>query len=297
MFDFSLDRNTMEIVASGLLDKMSTQLIDGKVEYSFTVFEPLPEKVPGTFSERHFKLNDVIGKPIKLSFLDSIECAQCFKKTKKSYGGGYCYPCSMKLAACDMCILKPETCHFAKGTCREPEWGEKNCNVDHIVYLANSSGLKVGITRASQVPTRFMDQGAIQALPIFRVQTRFHSGLVETLLSEELNDKTDWRKMLKGERVDIDLEEKRDEVFEMFADDLDQLEEKIGGHFEFLENEEVIDIEYPVLQYPEKVTSLSFEKTPVIEGILKGIKGQYLILDIGVINLRNHTSYRVKLEV
>lgn len=280
----------MEKVLSGLLDKMrTTRLQDGDVNYEFTVFA-----LGDASSEKHLPLNKIIGKSIRLHFTGNVFCQNCFKKTKKSYGGGYCYPCTMKLAACDMCILKPELCHFHLGTCREPEWGEKNCMVDHVVYLANSSGLKVGITRESQVPIRFMDQGAVEALPIFKVKSRYHSGLLEKMLASELKDKTDWRKMLKGEIAEIDLYEKRDEVIESFEHELEKLEDSHGVNFDYLENAEIIQLKYPVVKYPEKITSLSFDKSPTIEGVLVGIKGQYLILDIGVINLRNHTSYEVE---
>lgn len=280
----------MEKVLSGLLDKMrTTRLQDGDVNYEFTVFA-----LGDASTEEHLPLNNIIGKSIRLHFTGNIFCQNCFKKTKKSYGGGYCYPCTMKLAACDMCILKPELCHFHLGTCREPAWGEKNCMVDHVVYLANSSGLKVGITRESQVPIRFMDQGAVEALPIFKVKSRYHSGLLEKMLASELKDKTDWRKMLKGEIAEIDLYEKRDEVIESFEHELEKLEDSHGVNFDYLENAEIIQLKYPVVKYPEKITSLSFDKSPTIEGVLVGIKGQYLILDIGVINLRNHTSYEVE---
>lgn len=273
-------------IMEGNIDKMRTELIDGKAHYYFVQ------------SDKETYLNPHIGKSIRLSFANEINCSSCGKLTKKSYGGGYCYPCTLKLAECDMCILKPEQCHFHLGTCREPKWGEEHCMIDHFVYLANSSGLKVGITRYTQIPTRFIDQGAVEALPIIRVKTRYHSGLVEKLLSSELKDKTDWRKMLKGEKVDLSLEEMRDEVFENFASDLDALENKYSGlSLEFLERESIINIDYPVLKYPEKVASMSFDKTSVIEGRLEGIKGQYLIFDKGVINIRNHTGYKVKLEI
>jgi hypothetical protein len=270
----------------GNLDKMRTELIEGNAHYYFVQ------------SEKETYLNPLVGQVIRLSFANEIHCCSCGKQTKKSYGGGYCYPCTIKLAECDMCILKPEQCHFHLGTCREPIWGEEHCMIDHFVYLANSSGLKVGITRHTQIPTRFIDQGAIEALPIIRVKTRYHSGLVEKLLSSELKDKTDWRKMLKGERVELSLEEMRDEVFENFASDLDSLENKYEGlSLEFLERESIIDIHYPVMKYPEKVASMSFDKTSIIEGKLEGIKGQYLIFDKGVINIRSHTGYKVKLEI
>ncbi len=267
------------------LDKMEVELQNGKAIYK--VVTP-----KGTLV-----VNDLIGKELKLISHKEINCTNCGKKTAKSYSGGYCYPCSIKLAECDMCILRPETCHFDRGTCREPQWGLTNCMIPHYVYLANSSGLKVGITRTSQIPTRWIDQGATQALPILRVGTRYQSGVFEKLFSSEVNDKTDWRKMLKGPPEEIDLKAKRDELFELFGDDIDELERKFGSdHVSILEQEEVVDIEYPVLAYPEKVSSFSLDKAEVVGGRLQGIKGQYLIFDVGVINIRSHTGYKVHLE-
>lgn len=243
-------------------------------------------------------MNEYIGRDFRLRFMKEINCTNCNKKTAKSYSGGYCYPCSLKLAECDLCILRPETCHFAQGTCRQPDWGLNNCMIPHYVYLANSSGLKVGITRSSQIPVRFIDQGATEALPIMKVGTRYLSGVFEKLFSSELNDKTDWRKMLKGNPIEIDLEEKRDELFELFGEDLDSLESEYGSDkVSILEDHEVIKINYPVLQYPEKVASISFDKMEVVGGKLLGIKGQYLIFDVGVINIRSHTGYKVRPEL
>ena len=267
------------------LDKMIVELQDGKALYKLHTSDGL------------VSINDLIGKSLKIHFHKEINCTHCGKKTAKSYSGGYCYPCSLKLAECDMCILRPETCHFDKGTCREPEWGLKHCMVPHYVYLANSSGLKVGITRTSQIPTRWIDQGAVQAVPILKVGTRYLSGVVEKMLSSEINDKTDWRKMLKGAPEVIDLEAKREEIFELFGEDLDNLENLYGSDkISILENAEVVDIDYPVNLYPTTVTSTSLDKNDVVGGVLQGIKGQYLIFDTGVINIRSHTGYKVHLE-
>jgi hypothetical protein len=268
------------------LDKMEVELVDGKALYRLvTPAGPV-------------LMNDFIGRDFSLYYSKEINCTNCGKKTAKSYSGGYCYPCSLKLAECDLCILRPETCHFDRGTCRQPDWGLTNCMIPHYVYLANSSGLKVGITRTSQIPTRWIDQGATQALPILKVGTRYLSGVFEKLFSSEVNDKTDWRKMLKGNPEELDLEEKRDELFELFGEDLDELEGKYGSDkVSILESELVTEISYPVSAYPEKVTSVSFDKNEVVGGKLQGIKGQYLIFDVGVINIRSHTGYKVRLEM
>jgi hypothetical protein len=167
--------------------------------------------------------------------------------------------------------------------------------VDHIVYLANSSGIKVGITRETQLPTRWIDQGAVQALPIFRVKTRQQSGLVEDLLRQHVADKTNWRTMLKGEILPADLPTMRDTLYERCDKGLVELEERFGlQSFQRLENVEPVNIEYPVLKHPSKVASHNMDKNPLVEGTLMGIKGQYLILDNGVINIRKYTAYHVE---
>lgn len=195
----------------------------------------------------------------------------------------------MKLASCDLCILRPETCHYDKGTCREPQWGEENCFKSHIIYLANSSGLKVGITRKSQVPIRWMDQGASEALPIMEVKNRFVSGQIEVLFKKHISDKTDWRKMLKGVPESLNLIEWKNKLLLELTEELKP--------FEFtLLDEPVVTFKYPVETYPEKVSSYNLDKTPEISGRLMGIKGQYLIFEGGVLNVRSHSGYEVTLE-
>ena len=239
--------------------------------------------------EVHCDLTGLVGKSLRLTFSGKIICSNCGKTTKKSYAEGVCYPCTMKLASCDLCILKPETCHYDKGTCREPQWGEENCFRPHVIYLANSSGLKVGITRKTNVPYRWIDQGASEALAILEVRNRFVSGQVEMLFKKHIADKTDWRKMLKGEPESIDLIEWRDQLLSKLDEELKPFEvTKLA--------ESVVKIKYPVERYPEKVTSFNLDKTSEITGRLIGIKGQYLIFDNGVFNVRSHSGYEVTLE-
>ncbi|ATC95815.1 DUF2797 domain-containing protein [Pseudoalteromonas tunicata] len=241
-------------------------------------------------------LNSLIGKPFTISYTGNIFCSNCAKKTSKSYSQGHCFVCMRKLASCDMCIMKPETCHHAAGTCKEPQWGEENCMIPHYVYLANTSGLKVGITRHTQVPTRWIDQGATQALPIFKVQTRLQSGLVEVALAEFIADKTNWRTMLKGPGDAIDLKAAAAELIPQIKPKLDELAQLFGATAIEVLNEEVVDLAYPVNQYPKKLTSFNFDKDPNISAVLLGIKGQYLIFDTGVINIRKFTSYEVSVS-
>lgn len=275
-------------------------MITGNILKMTTVLGKVPgEAVQYTLpiGDDYLPLNEAIGKTISIKFSGTINCVNCGKKTNKSYSQGHCFPCMKKLASCDMCIMKPETCHFDNGTCREPEWGMAYCMKPHYVYLANSSGLKVGITRATQIPTRWMDQGAVEALPIAKVQTRLQVGLMEVIFKAHVNDKTNWRKMLTNTLEEVDICAKRDELFEMCKDEIIVLQNKYENSIELISDAEVVNIEYPVNVYPEKVKSFNFDKTPEVTGVLNGIKGQYLLLDTGVLNLRKFTGYELTFEI
>jgi hypothetical protein len=166
--------------------------------------------------------------------------------------------------------------------------------IEHIVYLANTSGLKVGITRHSQVPTRWMDQGATQAQPIFSVSSRLQSGLVETLFKDHVADKTSWQAMLKGDAEPQNLEAQRQRLMNECAGAVAELREEHGLQaITELVGAETTEIRYPVLEHPQKVKSFNLDKTPDIEGTLLGIKGQYLIFDTGVINMRKYGGYHL----
>lgn len=276
----------MQNIETGALRKMRAELsADGSVQYRMVI------------GEQEIEMNSLIGKHISLHHSGYIDCQHCGKKTKKSYSQGYCFPCMQKLAQCDLCIMKPETCHFEKGTCREPEWGESNCFIPHYVYLANTSGLKVGITRHSQIPTRWIDQGATQALLIFKVSTRLQSGLVEIALAEFIADKTNWRAMLKGSADNVDLKAIATELKPKIAEKLADLALQYGKDAITSLDEDVVDLHFPVEQYLTKISSFNFDKTPDVSGQLLGIKGQYLIFDAGVINIRKFTSYHVSLQI
>jgi hypothetical protein len=243
--------------------------------------------------EQEAGLNARIGTPLSLEWHGEIACTNCGRKTRKSFAQGHCYPCFKRLARCDMCIVKPELCHYFQGTCREPEWGEQHCFAPHVVYLANSSGLKVGITRKTQLPTRWLDQGAIQGLPILEVDTRQQAGFVEVLLKEAVSDRTNWRAMLKGDVETLDLYAERDHLLARFEHGLDALRETHGAGAIRRLDAQAQAFTYPVRTFPTKVVSHNLDKTPRVEGVLQGIKGQYLILDTGVINLRKFTGYQV----
>ncbi|WP_156904931.1 DUF2797 domain-containing protein [Ferrimonas senticii] len=269
----------------GNLRKMAVNLTaDNQAQYQLRLGEQL------------LPLNDYIGKPMALIYTGTINCVACGRKTNKSYSQGHCFPCMKKLASCDMCIMKPETCHYHQGTCREPQWGEANCMVPHYVYLANTSGLKVGITRHSQIPTRWLDQGATEAMPLLRVATRQISGLVEVAIAKYVADKTNWRAMLKGDGASIDLAAEGERLLALVAEELAELRQRFGD-----DAIEVLDaakraLLFPVEQWPTKIASHNFDKNPEVSGVLQGIKGQYLLFDTGVINLRKFSGYEVRFE-
>ncbi|GEM75559.1 DUF2797 domain-containing protein [Vibrio sagamiensis] len=271
----------MTIVAKGTLRKMRASL-DDTLNYRLPI------------GDEEIDLTPYIGQTLTLTHTGNIHCCSCGKKTKKSYSQGHCFVCMKKLASCDMCIMKPETCHYEQGTCREPQWGEENCLVDHYVYLSNTSSLKVGITRHTQIPTRWIDQGATQGLPIFKVKTRYISGLIEVELAKYIADKTNWRTLLKGDGDPIELKERFSQLLPLIEDIITEIKQKYGEDAIEVLNEDTTHLSYPVQHHPTKIISHNFDKNPVVSGILQGIKGQYLIFDNGVINIRKFTSYEVE---
>ncbi len=258
-----------------LLRKMNTKVgTDGSVSYELQL------------GERVIDLNRMVGDPLSLTFTGRIFCVNCGRKTSKSFSQGYCYPCFSSLPETDMCIVKPEKCHFHLGSCRNESWGLEHCMIPHTVYLANSSGLKVGITRSHQKLKRWMDQGASQAIVLGETKNRLDSGVVEVAIAKLVPDKTNWRKMLQESPVPLDLVKlKKDLLFQIPP----ELPLEVSG-------DEIFEFSYPVIKYPEKLTSLDFEKNPNINGILNGIKGQYLLLDSGVLNIRKFGGYEVTLD-
>lgn len=249
--------------------------------------------------EQLIDMNSQIGTTIKVTFSNEIHCIHCQAKTKKSFNQGYCYRCLTTLAQCDSCIMRPELCHYEAGTCREPKWGEANCLSDHFVYLANTGTLKVGITRhvSDMVSSRWLDQGATQAMAIMRVQNRLTSGLVETALKEHIGDKTNWRTMLKGQPQSADLQEVKDNLLAQIEGEMDEIIEEYGFQAIEILDLPAVDIHFPVNQYPDKVKSINLDKEMQFSGTLLGIKGQYWLLDGDrVINMRKYSGYHLSIE-
>lgn len=233
-------------------------------------------------------LNDYIGHEIKISFNGVIHCVNCGRSIRKAFGQGFCYPCFDTSAMNSPCIIKPELCRGHLGEGRDPEWEQKHHVQPHFVYLAVSSGLKVGVTRTTQVPTRWIDQGASYASIIAETSNRYEAGVIEVALKDSFADKTNWQRMLKNEVKDADISAIRGDLDQKIPPEL---------HSYLKPQAEILRFEYPVIEYPSKVKSQKLEKVKTLEGKLMGIKGQYLLFDDGrVINIRNHSGYEVSLE-
>lgn len=244
-------------------------------------------------------MNELVGSSLRVRYEGEIHCVHCATKTKKSFNQGYCYRCLMKLAQCDTCIMRPETCHYDQGTCREPAWGEENCLKDHFVYLANTGTTKVGITRfvTDGISSRWMDQGASQAIPILRVKNRLISGLVESVFKSHIADKTNWRTMLKGEAEQVDLVSLREKLFLEVEPELESICSQHGIQAISFIDSEVMNIHYPVESYPAKIKSINLDKELEFDGVLQGIKGQYWLMDNDrVINMRKYSGYKLTLD-
>lgn len=232
-------------------------------------------------------VNSMLGREVSLRFLNKITCIECGRAIKKTYDQGYCFPCARDLPENAMCAVRPETCEHEFGTEQDREFFEKYCKVDHLVYLSLTSGVKVGVTRHWNIPSRWIDQGAVQGLVIARTPERKLSGRIEVALAKHMADKTNWRKMLKGEVQEVDLREYRQKVSEWFPADLKPF---------YLENEPVRELHYPVTAVPAKIVSHNLDKDPEFRDRLTGIKGQYLIFENRVINLRKYGGYHVEIE-
>ena len=234
-------------------------------------------------------MNELISKDVSITYLNEINCIRCGRKTSKSFHQGYCYPCFKTAPETDDCILKPEMCRALEGISRDMEWSKTHCLQDHIVYLAISSGLKVGVTRIAQVPTRWIDQGASYAIKIAQVPNRYTAGLIEVNLKKHFADKTNWRNMLSN-KIDTETQllEQKYKAKELVKRDFVQY---------FTDDDEIIEINYPVIEYPEKVKSVNFDKEQEVKGKLVGIKGQYLIFEGGVVfNVRRHNGFLAELD-
>lgn len=250
--------------------------------------EPVKYNLP--IGANFVEMNSLLGKEINISWTGEIYCVKCGKKTKQSFFQGFCYNCFSSAPEAAPCILKPELCDAHLGIARDMKWAEENCLKDHYVYLSITAGVKVGVTRCSQVPTRWIDQGAVKAVKIAKTPNRHLAGLIEIDLKQYFSDRTAFQKMLKN-HIDenIDLYKEIQNAKELLRSDLRDF---------VLKGNEITEIKYPVLKYPKAIKSISLEKEKKIRAVLSGIKGQYLIFeDDKVMNIRKHGGYKISFEV
>ena len=239
--------------------------------------------------ENEIAMNDLIGKEISMNFTGQINCISCGKQTKTSFSQGFCYNCLQTAPEASESVIRPELSKAHLGIARDMEWAVKHDLIDHHVYLAVSGDIKVGVTRHHQIPTRWIDQGASAAIKLATTPNRHIAGIIEVFLKKYFTDKTDWRAMLKNEIAQqINLLDEKQKVYKLLSSELKKY---------FEPDNEVIEIEYPVISYPKNIKSIGFDKTPKIEGVLTGIKGQYLIFqDDSVLNIRKHNGYYLQIN-
>ena len=259
----------------GVLRKMQTEM--GQPIQYYLVFE-----------NDFIHMNQLLDKEVKISFIKH-QCLNC-GNDRPVYRQGFCKSCFFDIPSAGDWIMRPElsTAHLGKED-RDLEYEKKVQLQPHIVYLANSSNIKVGVTRKTQVPTRWIDQGAHEAIAIVEVPNRYLAGITEVALKDHIGDKTNWRKMLTNDVQDESLTTWRSTL-------KSYIPEEAAPYF--IENSSETHLKFPVLQYPKKVKSLNLSKTPEFRGTLKGIKGQYLMFqDETVFNVRGNEGYYVGIEI
>jgi len=259
----------------GVLTKMRTEITD-VVQY-YLIWE-----------NDFINFNQLIDKKLSLNFL-RYQCLHC-ELEKKIYRQGFCYDCFSSIPQAGDWVINPEKskAHLDEED-RDLEYEKKAQLQPHIVYLANSSDIKVGVTRRNQLPTRWIDQGAHEAIEIIEVPNRYLAGITEVALKNHVSDKTNWRKMLTNDILDLNLEEEREKLKEFIPEEAREY---------YIANNKETEIKFPVKQFPEKVKSLNLVKNPFYEGVLKGIKGQYLMFEDGtVFNVRGNEGLVVELKV
>jgi len=258
-------------MSKGILHKMHTQLGDTCVQYSLN------------FVDNNINLNSLINKQITIAYTGNIYCIECGCKTNKSFAQGYCYRCFTTSPHTEECVLRPELCQAHIGIARDMEYAQNHCLIPHYVYAAETSDIKIGVTRNTQIPTRWIDQGAIQACIIAQTPNRYTAGVIEVALKQYVADKTNWRKMLVKTKPEYDLRH-----------EISIIQKYLHDYSEFLIDSTIQTIVYPGNLNAAKIQSVKLDTKPTISGILQAIKGQYLLFDSGeVMNIRSHGGYEV----
>lgn len=262
------------------LKKMPAQLKDNQVNYYLDLEDDL------------LKLNDCIGQQISLKSLDEFKCS-CGQISKTAFRSGFCKRCFFESPLAGESIFRPElsTAHLDQED-RDLEWEKKNQLQPHIVYLAFTDKVKVGVTRKNQVPTRWIDQGAVRAVALIEVANRYLAGVVEVKLKDHFSDKTAYQSMLKYQEAEPeDLLAHADKALEMIT--------QLGIEYTALPYlREVFNLTFPMKQIPQKIKSVKMVEDNKIDGILTAIKGQYLVVDNQyVVNIRSNAGQKVQIEL
>jgi len=263
--------------ATGNLHKMKTEFIDDEIRYQLKL------------DDSEIDMNALIGKHISFHFQNQINCISCGKKTAKSFGQGFCYSCFQTAPEAAECVLHPEKCKAQIGEARDMDFAAAHCLIPHYVYLAVTSAVKVGVTRNTQIPTRWIDQGAWKGIIIAETPNRHIAGIIEVFLKKHYSDKTNWRNMLKDIRAEeIDLLDEKSKALSLLPDELKKYT---------FQTSNICELNYPVNTFPSTPKSLTFDKEVIISGKLNGIKGQYLLFDDDrVLNIRRHSGYLISIE-
>lgn len=303
----NLTLSKMKVVPAGLSQEQISGLASLLEQGTADQSEPICLRADYEFEGRPLTQDS----RLKIHHAGQFACTICSRSTKKLFDG-YCYPCLQTSAQADRCLLNPVNCHFLKGTCREPAWGEEFCYQPHYVYLSFTDKYKVGITRRGQVPTRWFDQGATMAVLLAAVGSRHQAGVLEHCLGQVFADKSHWLKMLKAGNERPSLQEfnkTRLEALNLLSSSLhgekaaqwkveNPKNSPDASRINLLESARIVEIEYPIWNdIPAKINSLNLDKTPNMTSTLLGLKGQYLFLEEGVFNVRRHEGYVVNYEI
>lgn len=277
-------------------------MIDGRLERLACGTDPLParyalqtvpesaagpEALADPFGAAATALELRPGQCLEIEWLGRCACVHCGQPTRKRYGGGHCYDCFRRLARCDLCVVDPVRCHYARGTCREPDWGRSFCQQPHLVYLAHSSGPKVGITREGRQRQRWLDQGAVAALPLARAATRELAGRLEADLARRISDRTDWRLLVGQAPEPVDLRALARQL---------RARADLPDGVEWLPEGPVVELTYPVHGFPRTLQQFALERDGTVAGRLLGIKGGYLLFEHGVLNVPRHRGCVVRVR-
>lgn len=266
----------------GNLRKMRSELQD-PVQYQLPIYN-------GIDFVENIGMNDLIGQSIRFTYEGYWNSILSGERMPKPYGEGLTYPEFQNSPEASPSILRPELSQIHHGIAlRDYDWEMEHHMKPHAVYLSITSGEKVGVTRLTQIPTRWIDQGAVKAVVIAETPYRQLAGLIEVALKEHVSDKTNWQRMLKGESSDVNLLEEKARLVEFLSE---KLKKYIVG------DREIVEIHYPVEEYPLKVKSIKLDKVLDFEAKLTGIRGQYLIFeDNHVMNVRSHSGCRVSINL